>query len=786
MEKGLTAKQAEQQLLKSGRNEIYVKKKFSALSLFLSQFPTLINGILTIAAFLSFFTKNIIDGVFIVIILLLNALFGFFQEYKAEKSLEKLKTFITPLSRVFRNGKEIRIETSFLVPGDLVILSEGDRIPTDGHLLLNHSIEVDESILTGESLPVIKKQNEEVFSGTLITKGRGHLLVEKTGMSTRFGQIAASLESIESDKTPLAKKLNNLGKILSLGIVVVSLSLIPLGMAQGKTLLPLILLATSIGVAAIPESLPAVITIALGLGTNRMAKKQAIVRKMQAVETLGAVQVILTDKTGTLTQNIMRVKKHSSSSLPDLIKACVFGNTASLIKKDQEQDFDIVGDKTDGALLLWVKNQNINIEELKTTGKIIDEFVFDPLSKTITTVWQNDGEKIVFVRGSPEIILEKSTLSPKEKEKTEKQFFDYAKEGLRVIGFGKRIFPDHIVNKTDRKDLEKDLEFLGFVGIYDPPRPQVKHALSEAKIAGIKTIIVTGDNELTATAIAQEVGLIEKGQDVILGSEMEKMTDEELIKLLPKTTIFARTKPEDKLRLVTLLKKMGMVVAVTGDGVNDALALKRADVGVAMGETGTDVAKEASDIVLTNDNYSILIRAVEEGRTIYENILKSITYLLTGNLSEISLVFLAFVFGMENPLLPTQILWVNLITDGLPALALASDGKNPQVLKNQPRDPKMPFLSNRRLLFIGLVGISISLSLLLIFKLLLINQNETFARTVIFNLLVFSHMMLAFIVRGKSIFRVNKLLIFGVLGILFLQMIVTTQPFFQRIFHLGF
>ncbi|MDP3988338.1 MAG: cation-translocating P-type ATPase [Candidatus Levybacteria bacterium] len=785
MEKGLTEKEAREFLLKFGRNEIVTKKPYSALSIFLSQFPTIINFILVIAAIFSLITKNNIDAFFIFTILILNSLFGFFQEYKAEKSLEKLKNFITPLSRVFRNGKETQIESSLIVCGDFVILSEGDRIPADGKILLNHSIEVDESILTGESLPVIKKLNDEVFSGTLITKGRGHLLVEKTGMNTRFGQIAKTLSTIETDKTPLSKKLNTLGKILSLGVVVISLSLIPIGMMQGKSLLPLILLATSIGVAAIPESLPAVITISLALGTNRMAKKQAIVRKMQAVETLGAVQIILTDKTGTLTQNVMRVKKYwtvGKKSLPDLLKACVFGNTASLIKKEGEE-YDVVGDKTDGALLLFSKNQKVDFESLKTQGSITDEFVFDSQTKTITTVFESQGKKYVFVRGSPEIILEKSGLSDSEKKKITSEFSQYAKEGLRVIGFGTKI-EEH--QGMDRKHLEDNLEFLGFVGIYDPPREEVKQAILQAKKAGIKTIMVTGDNELTATAIAQEIGLIEKGQDVITGEELEKMSDEELEKIITKTAIFARTNPHHKLRLVETLKKLGFVVAVTGDGVNDALALKRADVGIAMGEEGTDVAKEASEIVLTNDNYSILIKAVEEGRIIYDNILKAITYLLSGNLSEIALVFFATVLGMQNPLLPTQILWINLITDGLPALALASDSKNPDVLKNFPRDPKSPFLSGKRLAFIGLVGIGVAFFLLLIFDILLKTHTPTYSRTVVFNLLVFIHMIIAFVVRGGSILKPNKILIFGVIGTFLLQFIITTNPFFQKIFHLGF
>lgn len=786
--KGLTTKQAKDYLKIFGKNEIETEERFSVLALFLSQFPTLINAILTLAAIFSLIIGNLLDGIFIFAILLLNALFGFIQEYKAEKSLEKLKDFIAPKSRVIRNEKEMQVLTLELVPGDLVVLSEGDRIPADGKIQNCQHLEIDESILTGESLPVEKEQNDFVFSGTLVAKGKGHFLIEKTGMNTRFGEIAKSLASIEAEKTPLQVRLDALGKMLSLAAILISLLLVPLGLAQGKTLFPLILLSASIAVAAIPESLPAVITIALGIGTNRMAKQGAIVRKMQAIETLGAVQVILIDKTGTLTQNKMRVKKvftKDKNRLADLTLACVLGNTASLIKRADggEQDWEVLGDKTDGALLLWVKSQNLDPETLKKEGEIIDEYVFDPATKTITTLWESKGLKHVFVRGSPEIILLKSRLNSKEKEKITALFREYAQEGLRVIGFAKKV-EGH--DGAKREHLETNLEFLGLVGIYDPPRKEAKQSLKEARRAGIKTVMVTGDNELTAQTIAKETGLIEKGEDILTGEVLNKLSDEELKKIIPKTAIFARTSPADKLRLVRLFKELGFTVAVTGDGVNDAPALRQADAGVAMGEGGTDVAKEASDIVLTNNNFSVLIKAIEEGRTIYNNLLKAITYLLSGNLSELSLVLFAAVLGMPNPLLPTQILWINLITDGLPALALASDVKDPKVISEQPHSPKTPFLSGFRQVFILLVGLTMGGSLLLTFSLLLKTSSETFARTFIFNALISLHLLMAFAIRGKSIFRLNKFLLLSLVITFILQFIITTTPFFQKIFHLGF
>ncbi|RJQ38457.1 cation-translocating P-type ATPase [Candidatus Microgenomates bacterium] len=791
MENGLSVKEAQEKLKIFGKNEIKTTGINSPFSIFFSQLPTTINYILAFAAILSFLLKNLLDGIFILAVLFLNTIFGFIQEYKAEKSLEKLKNFVKSNSRVIRNGKETEVPTEDLVPQDLVVLSEGERIPADGKLVMEKHIEIDESILTGESLPVIKKQNDTVYKGTLVIKGRGYLLIEKTGMQTNFGQIATTLSAIETDKTPLQKKLDKLGKILSLGVIIFSLLLIPIGILQEKTLIPLIILTISICIAAIPESLPAVVTIALAIGTNKMAKKQAIVRKMSAVETLGATQVILLDKTGTLTQNAMRVKKtwlREPSFQQDLLKACVFGNTASLVLKDGQNstNFDVVGDRTDGALLLWAKELGRDITFLKNEGKVVDEYVFDPVTKTITTVWQqnvNDKKRYIFVRGAPETIIAKSNLKQDEREKITSLYEEYAKEGLRVIGFAKKIAKP---NETTREHLEKDLDFIGFHGIYDPPREEAKKAVINAKMAGIKTIMVTGDNELTALAIAKEVGLIEKDEDVITGEELKKLSDEELEKIILKTGIFARTKPEDKLRLTRVLKKLGLVVGVTGDGVNDSLALKEADVGVAMGKKGTDVAKEASDIIIVDDNFSTLVSAILEGRNIFNNILKTITYLLSGNLSEISLIFLATVFGMPSPLLPTQILWINLVTDSLPAMALASDNKDHNLLKYPPRNPQTPILTKSRITFITLAGFGIAIFLLVIFQTLLNSFNLVFARTITFNLLILLHLGIALVIRKKSIFSMNRFMLFAIFGTLIIQTLINILPFFQKIFELGF
>lgn len=768
-----------------GKNSIESKNTHPPLRIFLSQFPTFINGILFSAVIFSFLLNDYVDGFFILAIIFLNGLFGFIQEFKAEKSLEKLRSYTLQTVRVMRDGKEISLPSTELVPGDNVILSEGDRIPADGTLLIAHGVEIDESILTGESLPVRKDQMHDVFLGTLLIHGKGILEVKAIGMQTSFGQIAQTLSSIKPEKTPLQKQLNTLGKVLSLLALFIGFLLIPIGFLQGLPFASLLLLAISIAIAAIPEGLPAVITVALAVGTNRMAKRKAIVRQMPSVETLGSVQIILTDKTGTLTQNSMRVKEvwqADNKNTTEIIKACVLGNTASLIQR-ADGKFDIAGDTTDGGLLLWAKETDPKHKDHIQEGEITDEFVFDSESKLISTVWKIGKDSFVYVRGAPEEVLKRSNVSPKEKEEIENAYSTLAKKGLRVIGFAKK--KTH-TTKTGRDKHEQDLTFLGFVGLYDPPRDEVKDAILQAKNAGIITMMVTGDNELTALAIAKEIGLVNKEEDVLTGGEIAKLTDEELKKILSNTRIFARTNPHDKLRLTTLLQEMGYIVGVTGDGVNDALALKKADVGVAMGKNGTDVAKEASDIVITDDNFATIVRAIEEGRTIYQNIVKAILYLLTSNLSEISLVLFATLLGLPTVLLPTQILWINIATDGFPALSLAIDSRQKGVLGSPPRNPKIPLLTGARIRFLLAVGLSISLFLLFIYAVLLQNTSVIVARTIVFNLLVASHLFLAITMHGLRLKGQNYFLFATVIGTALIQVLITITPFFQRIFEIGF
>jgi len=782
---GLTAKEATARLVIEGQNTLPLHADKSPLILLLEQFPSIMNGLLLAAAIFSFFFSDLVDGLFILATILLNGFFSFIQEYKAEKSLQALVTYAPQEVRVIRDRKEKLIPSTQIVPGDVVIVSEGDRIPADGKLIKVTSLEIDEAAFTGESLPVSKELNAACLMGTLVTKGHGILEIEKTGVKTRFGQIAKTLTTISSNKTPLGKQLSQLGKMLTLLALIIAALIVPLGLWRGNPQTTVILTAISIAVAAIPEGLPLVLTIALAIGTSRLARKKAIVRKMQAVETLGAINILLVDKTGTLTQNNMRLKQvwTKTGVVPkEMLQAAVLGNTATLAMKD-DNSFDVLGDRTDGALLLWARQQDPEIRPLLEEGKITDEFVFDTVSKTVSTIWEQAGVRSIFVRGAPEAIIERSLLTTKEREEAEVEYEKFAKQGLRVIAFGYRkgLSP----TKASREAQEKELTLLGFAGLYDPPRVGVGTAIKQAHRAGIKTIMVTGDNEMTALTIAREIGLLETSQEVITGEDLKNLSDDQLLLALKRVQIVARSKPEDKLRIATLLQRQGFIVGVTGDGVNDALVLKKADVGIAMGESGADVAKEASDIIITDDNFQTIIRAIEEGRTIYHNILRAILYLLMTNLSELALVIFATALNLPAILLPTQILWINLVTDGFPALALATDSNSDAVLNDPPRNTRLPLITSRRLWVIVAGGIGLALLLSLIYMILLDFVSLTLARTVIFDGLIVSHLVLALIIRGKSLRTISPFFLITILLTLLAQGAVTFLPFSQKLFHIG-
>lgn len=634
------------------------------------------NWLLVAASAISYFIGDYTDAVAIVAIVFLNAGITIYQEYKSEKALSTLRKMAIFMVRVIRNGVESQIDSRQLVVGDKVFLEEGGRVPADCVVTQSTNLELDESVLTGESMPVSKKNSDEIFMGSVVAKGQAYATVLRTGDQTKFGQIAKKLGEIKDPLTPLQKKLGRLtGQVGLLGLVA-ALIILAISLSKGEGLAHGLLLSVSLAVAAVPEGLPSVMTITLAMGVERLAKRKAIVRKMPAIETLGAITLIATDKTGTLTTNNMRVKKVWSVSKKDEALMALNGilcSTASVVTKIDHGTFDVIGDPTEGSLLYWAADLGMMISETRDEWKTLEVKPFDSKTKTMEVTVQKGSEKYVFIKGSPESILGmcKSETTAK-KEKIQSEFSAFAKQGYRMIAMAAK--------KGNGK-----LRFLGFVGIADPVRPEVKGAIAATITAGIKTVMVTGDNVLTAEAIGREVGIIHEGEDILTGAQLNNYSDEELLAILPRVRIFARTEPEQKYRLVKLYQKLGEVVAVTGDGVNDVLALKQADVGVAMGKQGTDVARQTADMILTDDNFATLVNAIEEGRNIFSNLVGAIKFLLACNLGEVAYITMAALFDLPM-LTPFMILYINLVTDGLPALAFAFANKIRGLMSGLPRN----------------------------------------------------------------------------------------------------
>ncbi len=722
--KGLSAHQAEKLLEQYGPNEIKEVRKFTFLSSFVAQFNNFLTILLILAAAVSFVLGERIDSLFISLIIILNALFGLYQEAKAENALETLKQLTISIVRVIRDGYQQEIDSRILVPGDIVYLEEGNKIPADGEVLDSMHLEVNEASLTGESLPVEKNAGEggncSLFMGTIIAKGRGYLKVLATGGTTRFGKIAKTLFGIEKVKTPLQKKLEVFTKQIGIIGILASATVFILSFIKDKSILESFIFAVSLAVAAVPEGLPAVMTITLAIGVEKMAKKKAIIRKLNSIEALGSATLVATDKTGTLTTNKMRVKKiwvdekvydsHNPPSVSNhpfarLISNASLCSTASIVFKVDHGDFDVVGDPTEGAVLLLSEKAGLVPDLVRQEWKTIDELSFNPVTKRMTVVVEKEREHFVFTKGAPESILsicskimvgrEELLLTTAKKVNIEKEFQQFAKKGLRMIAFSYK--------KKDKVSLEKDQVFLGFVGIADPVRAEVKEAVIKAKEAGIKVIMITGDNELTAEAVGIEAGIIMEGEEILTGKQLDEFSDEELLPLLPKVKIFARTTPDHKYKLVKLYQKLGETVVVTGDGVNDALALKQADVGVAMGITGTDVANETADMIITDDNFASIINAVEYGRNIFNQIKNAIKYLLACNLGEVIYVITAIIFHLPI-ITPLQILYINIATDGIPAISLAFAPNNKRVMLEKPRRI-MSILEKRDYNYIFFVGL---------------------------------------------------------------------------------
>jgi len=816
---GLSSTEALRRLEKYGKNKLETKKKKTLFKQFLSQLKDVMIYILIIAAIISAFLGEISDALIILLVIIINAVIGVIQESKAEKALDALKELSTPKALVKRDGSLKEILSEDIVPGDIVIIDAGRYIPGDLRLIDTANLKIEESAFTGESVPSEKDasflpdkeipigdQNNMAFMSTLATYGRGVGVVVGTGMNTEIGKIAKMIEQEENDETPLQKKLSELGKILGFLAVGICILIFIISFFQGRDLLEMFLTSISLAVAAIPEGLPAIVAIVLALGVQRMVKKNAIIRKLPAVETLGSVSIICSDKTGTLTQNKMTVTtvytndsyiKESEFNLNDnesklLVDCMVLCNDATYSEKSQ------TGDPTEIALLESTFKLNILKEKLEKEFKRIDEIPFDSDRKLMTTVNLVDDKKArVFTKGALD-----SILSICNKISVNGKLVDFSKEykakvlensnimsdkALRVLAFAyKDISKENIVLDS----LEKDLVFIGMVGMIDPPRLEVKDSIKLCKSAGITPVMITGDHKNTAFAIANELGIAEDISQAITGHEIDKFKEEEFNEKIINYRVFARVSPEHKVKIVKAFKSHGNIVSMTGDGVNDAPSLKAADIGVAMGITGTDVSKGASDMILTDDNFSTIVSAVEEGRKIYLNIKKSIVFLLSCNLGEILTLFTAILLNWNSPLQPIHILWVNLITDSFPALALGVDKTKEDVMNNPPRNPKESIFIKSDKIQLIINGVLIGGITLFAFKLgeRLYADSLIHAQTMAFVVLSVSQLFLSLSLRSntKSAFSLgifsNKYLVYSILLGIFLQVIIISISFIANIF----
>ncbi len=839
---GIPGQEAKKRLLEFGLNELQGKKSAGPLTIFFEQFQDFIVWILIGAALVSGFLKEWVDALAIVAIVILNAILGFIQEYRAEKSLAALKKLSSPASKVIRDGQHNIIPSQELVPGDLIELEAGDNVPGDARLIWHTAnFSVQEASLTGESTPVMKtslalKENEVpladranmVYMGTSVASGKARAIVAETGMQTELGKIAGMVQEIEQETTPLQKKLEQFGKwIVALCFILVGLVFL-LEWLRGGKMIDVFLTAVSLAVAAIPEGLPAVVTIALALGVHRMVKRHALIRKLPSVETLGCATVICSDKTGTLTKNEMTVQSvYASDTLfkvtgvgyepkgeflvdgkpviiddyPDLVRmvnAGVLCNGAQLVKDNSS--FKIVGDPTEGAILTAAGKLGFWKEELERKFSFVEEIPFDSERKKMTIVRRAQDNKLVaFVKGAPDLLLndcvgiedkgQSRILTGADRSRILKVNNDLANKALRVLAVAYRIL-DKAPDKYEAELIEKDLVFSGLIAMIDPPREEVKKAIIECYEAGIKTVMITGDHKNTAIAIARELGFFKEDSLALTGEELDKLTDDELYKEVEKIPVYARVSPEHKLRIVRAWRKKGQIVAMTGDGVNDAPAVKEADIGVAMGITGTDVTKEVSDMVITDDNFASIVAAVEEGRGIYDNIKKFIHYLLSCNTGEILTMFVSSMIGLPVPLLPIHILWVNLVTDGLPALALGVDPVDPRIMKRRPRKANEAVVTKQRAFLMLAQGAFIAACSLLAFSFVLFIEKEGIgrARTAAFIVLSCSQLFHSFNCRNmtESLFKIgiftNKKLILAASISFFLQMAAVYVPFLQNVF----
>ena len=838
---GLSEKEAKKKLLEHGPNLLTEKKKISVIKLLLSQFKDIMVIILMASTAISAFMGEMTEAVTIIAIILLNALLGFIQEFRTEKTMEALKSLTAPAAKVLRSGRHVSIPAEQIVPGDVIILDAGDRVPADAVILESSNTQVDESLLTGESVPVEKfavspnsdkelgEKKNRVYMGTSITGGRARALVTATGMNTEMGGIAHMIQNIVVEQTPLQKRLERLGKIIAVGCLSICAIVAVTGIMRGEEVFTMLLSGISLAVAAVPEGLPAIVTISLALGVQRMLKRNALIRRLPAVETLGCAGVVCSDKTGTLTQNKMTVRKifagdyqaeikdirgskHvffsggksidplKNQGLRLVLEIAAVCNNAGLVSENIKQDqtkWSFTGDPTEGALMVASAKAGLTPEVLASLYYRIDEIPFDSDRKCMSIVCSNQNdEALVFTKGAPDMLLKKCSrirqtkgttlLSRELGRKILRANDEIAQAALRLIAVAyKRL------NSLPycRDELESDLTFVGLIGMLDPPRPEAAEAVIKCRLAGIKPVMITGDHKLTAVAIAKELNIYTEGEKVLTGSELDEMDDKYLEKVAESVSVYARVSPSHKLRIVRALKRSGKVVAMTGDGVNDAPAVKEADIGVAMGLTGTDVTREASSMTLLDDNFATIIAAIEEGRVIYNNIRKFIRYMLSCNIGEVLTMFLGMLAGLPIPLLPIQILWINLVTDGLPAVALGFDPPEKDVMRRAPREADESIFSHGLAGIILSRGVLIGLTTLTVFVTMIYYTADIgMARTGAFVTLVLTQLIHVFECKSerRSIFRIpifnNMYLVLAVLCSLLMTLGVVYIPSLQSIF----
>lgn len=838
---GLSRSEAQKRLQEFGPNQLLEQRKVSAFHLFFDQFSNFIVWILIAAALIAGILREWIDAFAIIVIVILNALLGFFQEYKAERSLTALRKMIKLSSKVIREGKLQTVPSKDIVPGDLILIEAGDHIPADGRFIRSFGLSTQEAALTGESVPIHKtadsfeaydlsvgdKKNMG-FLGTVAVSGKGYMIVTETGIQTELGKIASLLRQGNEEQTPLQKRLQELGLRLAwlcLGIVFLVFTL---GYLKGTPLIENLLISISLAVAAIPEGLPAIVTIALSIGVHKMAKRNALVRRLPSVETLGCTTVICSDKTGTLTQNEMTVRSiwvnHTfidvtgigyspdgnfeinhitinPKDIPELLMTLKIGvlcNSAELYQTHNHlQNWNITGDPTEGALLAVAGKANLFRQDLENENPLLSEIPFDSDRKRMSMARQTREGPVLFIKGAVDIIIahaETILLNGKIEPLTterKKHIVDanayLASQALRVLAVGYR--PILQETKIDHSSEDK-LILVGLIAMMDPPRPEVKKSIETCENAGITTVMITGDHKETAIAVAKELNLLKSDSIILTGAELEQIDDNCLKKCLRKVAIYARTSATHKLRIVRAWKSLGEVVAMTGDGINDAPALKEAHIGIAMGITGTDVTKEASDIVITDDNFASIVNAIEEGRGIYDNITKFVCYLASSNIAEIIIVFMGMLIGFTdfagNPFVPlsaVQILWINLASDGLPAIALGVDPIDPMAMKRSPRKPSDPLISRKKTFHLLVISFIIAIGTLAACYFGM-HQSGKLAQTMAFTTLVVLELVAVQIIRSPynvSIFS-NPLIIAAVALSFLMQLFIVYTPFLQSVF----